>query len=51
MNIGHSDYQQRTSDLRTADVEYNDNGGPWYAWYDAPYPVRWSDFSLLYGSW
>ncbi len=51
MDIGHSDYQQRTSDARTADVEYNDYGGTWYAWYDAPYPVRWSDFSLLYGSW
>jgi hypothetical protein len=51
MDIGHSDYQQRTSDARTADVEYWDTPGPWYAWYDAPYPVRWSDSALLYGSW
>jgi hypothetical protein len=51
MDVGHSDYQQRTSDARTADVEYWDTPGPWYAWYDAPYPVRWSDFALLYGSW
>lgn len=51
MNIGHSDFYTSTSDARTADVNYNDFGGPWYAWYDAPYPVRWSDFSLYLGSW
>jgi len=51
MDVAHSDYQQRTSDARTADVEYSDHGGAWYAWYDAPYPVRWSDFGLFYGSW
>jgi hypothetical protein len=51
MGIGHSDYYNSTSDARTADVNYNDYGGPWYAWYDAPYPVRWSDFGLYLGTW
>jgi hypothetical protein len=51
MNIGHSDYMHDTSDVRDADVEWWDTPGPWYAWYDAPHAVRWSDFSLLYGSW
>ena len=51
MGIGHSDYQHATSDVRDADTEYNDYGGPWYAWYSSPYPVRWSDYALLYGSW
>jgi hypothetical protein len=49
--IGHSDYYNLTSDVRTADVNYQDFGGPWYAWYDAPYPVRWSDYSLWLSSW
>jgi Palmitoyl protein thioesterase len=51
MNIGHSDYMNDTSDVRDADVEYNDNGGTWYSWLDAPHAVRWSDFGLLYGTW
>ena len=51
MNIGHSDFMNDTSDTRDADVEYNDYGGPWYAWYNAPHAVRWSDFALFYGSW
>lgn len=49
--IGHGDFYNSTSDARTADVHYQDNGGPWYAWYDAPYPVRWSDFAMLLGTW
>lgn len=49
--VAHSDYYVDTTDSRTADVNYNDYGGTWYAWYDAPYAVRWSDYSLLYGSW
>jgi pimeloyl-ACP methyl ester carboxylesterase len=51
MGIGHSDYMNDTSDVRDADVEYYDRGSPWYAWYDAPHAVRWSDNALLYGSW
>ena len=51
MNVGHSDYMNDTSDVRDADVEYNDNGGPWHTWYDGPHAVRWADFGLLYGSW
>lgn len=51
MGVGHSDFMHRTSDARDADVEYYDRGTPWYAWYDAPHPVRWSDFALAYGSW
>lgn len=51
MNIGHSDYMGRTSDVRDADVEYWDRPGPWYAWYDAPHAVRWSDFALYLGTW
>jgi pimeloyl-ACP methyl ester carboxylesterase len=51
MNVGHSDYYNQTSDVRDADVEYWDTPGPWYAWYDAPRAVRWSDFSLTVGSW
>jgi triacylglycerol esterase/lipase EstA (alpha/beta hydrolase family) len=51
MDVGHSDYQHRPSDVRDADVEYSDSGGPWYAWYDAPHAIRWSDFALTYGSW
>lgn len=50
-NVGHSDFYALTTDSRTADVHYNDYGGTWYAWYDAPWPVRWSDFSLYYGTW
>ena len=50
-DVGHGDYYVDTTDARTADVNYQDNGGPWYAWYDAPWEVRWSDFALLYGSW
>lgn len=50
-NVYHSDYYALTTDSRTADVIYNDNGGPWYAWYDAPWPVRWSDYALYLGTW
>jgi pimeloyl-ACP methyl ester carboxylesterase len=50
-DVAHSDYYQDTTDLRTADVTYEDNGGPWYVWYDAPWGVRWSDYGLLYGTW
>jgi hypothetical protein len=49
--VEHGDYLVDTSDVRTADVEYWDRPGPWYAWYDAPYAVRWTDFALTYGSW
>lgn len=49
-DYGHSDYYGDTSDARDADVQYNDNAG-WFAWYDAPRAVRWSDFALTYGSW
>lgn len=51
MDVGHSDYMNKTSDVRDADVEYYDRGTPWYSWYDAPHAVRWADFALLYGSW
>lgn len=51
MGIGHSDYMHKTSDSRTADVDYWDTPGPWYRWLDAPYCVRWGDFALLYGTW
>ena len=51
MNVEHGDYLVDTSDSRTADVEYWDRPGPWYAWYDAPYSVRWTDFALYYGDW
>lgn len=50
-DVGHSDYYADTTDARTADVNYNDNGGPWYAWYDAPWSVRWSDFGMYLGTW
>jgi hypothetical protein len=49
--VAHGDYYVDTTDSRTADVNYTDNGGPWYAWYSAPYAVRWSDYSMLYGTW
>ena len=51
MNVEHGDYLVDTSDSRTADVEYWDRPGPWYAWYSAPYSVRWTDFALYYGTW
>ncbi|HWH43859.1 MAG TPA: hypothetical protein VNT32_03950 [Thermoleophilaceae bacterium] len=52
MNIGHSDFMNDTSDVRDADVEWNDAPSTtWYSWYDAPHSVRWSDFALFYGSW
>ena len=51
MNIGHSDYMNDTSDVRDADVEYNDFGGQWFSWLDAPHAVRWSDFGLTFGDW
>jgi hypothetical protein len=50
-DMAHSDYYKDTTDARTADVRYNDNGGPFYTWYDAPWSVRWSDFALYYGTW
>jgi len=50
-DVGHGDYYVDTTDARTADVRYTDNGGPWYTWYDAPWGVRWSDYSLVYGTW
>ncbi|HEX2038733.1 MAG TPA: hypothetical protein VHF47_03255 [Acidimicrobiales bacterium] len=50
-DVLHGDYYVDTTDARTADVSYNDFGGTWYSWYDAPWSVRWSDYSLLYGSW
>lgn len=50
-NIGHSDFYNLTTDARTADVNYQDFGGSWFAWNDAPWPVRWSDFGLYLGSW
>ena len=50
-DVAHSDYYVDTSDLRTADVRYNDYGGTFYYWYDAPWAVRWSDYALVYGSW
>ena len=50
-DIGHSDYYNLSTDSRTADVNYQDFGGSWFAWYDAPWPVRWSDLSLYLGSW
>lgn len=50
-DVAHSDYYVDTTDARTADVYYNDFGGPFYAWYDAPWAVRWSDYSLFYGTW
>ena len=50
-DVAHSDYYNDTTDARTADVRYSDNGGAFATWYDAPWGVRWSDFSLLYGTW
>lgn len=50
-NIGHGDYYNSTSLAGTADVRYQDNGGAWYAWYDAPWPVNWTNYSLYLGSW
>ena len=52
MNVEHGDYLVDTDATREpADVEYWDRPGPWYAWYDAPYSVRWADFALYYGTW
>jgi hypothetical protein len=51
MNLEHGDYYNDTTDVRDADVEYWDRPGPWYSWYSAPHAVRWSDFSMVYGSW
>jgi pimeloyl-ACP methyl ester carboxylesterase len=51
MNLDHGDYYNDTTDVRDADVEWWDAPGPWYAWYDAPHAVRWSDYALTYGSW
>ncbi len=50
-DVAHSDYYNDTTDARTADVRYSDNGGAFSTWYDAPWGVRWSDFALLYGTW
>lgn len=51
-NIEHSDYMHdRLDDARTADVEYWDSPGPWYSWYDAPWPLRWGDQALYLGTW
>lgn len=50
-DVAHGDYYQDTTDARTADVRYNDYGGSFYSWYDAPWGVRWSDYALHLGSW
>jgi hypothetical protein len=50
-NVYHSDYYGLNTDSRTADVIYSDNGSGWFTWLDAPWPVRWTDFALLLGSW
>lgn len=50
-DIGHNDYYNSTSLSSTADVYWSDNGGPWYAWYDAHWPVEWASYSLWLGSW
>ncbi len=50
-DMAHSDYYKDTTDARTADVRYSDDGGAWFQWLDAPWSVRWSDFALLYGTW
>lgn len=51
MGIDHVDYIVDTSDARDADVRYQNNGGAWTVWYNAPHVVRWSDFAFVYGSW
>lgn len=50
-DMAHGDYYVDTTDARTADVDYNDGGGAFSRWLDAPWPVRWSDFALTYSSW
>jgi hypothetical protein len=50
-DVAHSDYYLDTTDARTADVRYSDNQAAFSTWYDAPWAVRWSDYSLLYGTW
>jgi hypothetical protein len=51
MGIDHVDYPLSTSSSWTADVYYQDFGGSWKSWYDAPYPVRWTDQAFVYGTW
>ena len=50
--VEHGDYYRTTSRLRTADVEWFDlGGGGWREWYQAPWPVRWTDLALRHSSW
>lgn len=51
MGIDHVEYPTKTSGSFTADVYYQDDGGPWFNWYDAPYPVKWTDLAFLRGTW
>lgn len=51
VDIGHGDYYTSTSTSSTADVYWQDDGGPWYAWYDAHWPVEWANYSLWLGTW
>lgn len=50
-NIGHGDYYNSTSLSNSADVEYQDNGGSWFSWYDAPWPVNWTNYAFYLGTW
>ncbi len=49
--IGHGDYYTSTSTSGSSRVRYADDGGPWYGWYSAYWPVKWSAYGLYVGSW
>lgn len=49
--IEHGDYMHRTSDYRSADVEWKDGTSPWKHWYSAPWPVRWAYYALAHYRW
>lgn len=50
-NIGHGDYYNLTSKTNNAPVRYQDNGGSWYSWSAAPWPVKWTGNALYLGTW
>ena len=49
--VEHSDYYKDNSDVRSADVEWFDRDQQWYEWYEAPWPVRWTDHAIYHYSW
>jgi len=50
-NIQHDDYRSVTRQIEDADVTWRNDNTTWSNWYDAPWPVRWTQVALWLKSW